>query len=357
MKYRYIIAALVIVVAAGCASMGFAPEPAVQEKAVNSRYEEGRFQNLHIQYKTGLGKTLQIVWSFLTGKQKEKVPNKPIPVLPLGVEQLAASTDDSLYRLGHSTVLMRLSGQYLLTDPIFSERASPVTWAGPKRFHQSPIAIDDLPALSAVIISHDHYDHLDKTTILALVDKTEHFVTPLAVGQRLRNWGVPADKVVELDWWQSYRVADIELVATPTQHFSGRGLLDRDKTLWASWVIKSAQQSLFFSGDTGYFSGFAEIGRRYGPFDLTMIETGAYNQLWSEIHMHPSESVQAHIDLKGRVMLPIHNGTFSLAFHDWNEPMQLVSEIAERAGVHAVLPKFGEKISLEQPATRTERWW
>lgn len=348
---------------AGCSHLVFTPQQPEQAKIMNSVYEEGRFQNSEIRYVNSIGKLWEITKRYLTAKREQPVPREPVPVTEITPQQLAESAEDSLYRLGHSTVLMKLSGHYLLTDPVFSERASPVSWAGPKRFHQSPISLEALPSLGVVIISHDHYDHLDRATVIALADKTERFLTPLGVGQRLLDWGVKAEKVIELDWWQGYRFADIELIATPSQHFSGRGLSDKDKTLWASWVIRSEQQKLFFSGDSGYFSGFVEIGRRYGPFDLTMIETGAYNELWSEIHMHaqesvhPQESVQAHVDLQGRVMIPVHNGTFDLALHDWNEPMQLVSAAAEKAGVTLLQPQFGEKVSLEKPETLSVSWW
>lgn len=251
---------------------------------------------------------------------------------------------------------MKLGNELVLTDPVFSERASPVQWAGPKRFHQSPITIENLPRIKAVVISHDHYDHLDKASIVKLDDKVDFFVTPLKVGSHLRKWGIDGSKIIELAWWESTRVGNIKLTATPAQHFSGRGLLDRDETLWASWVIEGHGQKLFFGGDSGYFSGFKEIGEKYGPFDITMIETGAYNELWSEIHMLPEQGLQAHIDLKGKVMLPIHNSTFDLALHDWYEPLESIYRLANAGGVNLIVPKMGEKIPVGK-IKQNVAWW
>ena len=252
--------------------------------------------------------------------------------------------------------MLKLEGQIVMIDPVFSDRASPIQWAGPKRFHQPPIATEDIEQIDVVIISHDHYDHLDKGTIKAIKDKVGTFLVPLNVGKHLVDWGVAAEKVVELDWWQSKQVGGVEFTATPTQHFSGRGLLDRDETLWASWVINSPESKIFFSGDSGYFGGFKEIGEKFGPFDLTFIETGAYNRLWSEIHMMPEESVQAHLDLQGKVMVPIHNSTFDLAMHDWFEPLDRVSELSRQQQVTLSTPVVGEFVDvLNAPAENA--WW
>jgi L-ascorbate metabolism protein UlaG (beta-lactamase superfamily) len=261
-----------------------------------------------------------------------------------------------LYRLGHSTILMKLNGEFWLTDPVFSERASPVQWAGPARFHAPPIGIAELPPIKGVILSHNHYDHLDYAAILALAAKTEHFLAPLGVGDTLVSWGVPADKVQQLGWWQSASAGSLKLTATPAQHFSGRGLFDGNKTLWASWVIESGDLRVFFSGDTGYFKGFKDIGDRYGPFDLTLMETGAYDPKWPDIHMQPAETMQAHIDLRGKVMLPIHNGTFDLAMHSWDDPFEQITALAVRRGQALATPVIGEALSIAQPQP-TGAWW
>ena len=321
-----------------------------------SNEQEGKFQNSEINYQSSLSSVWKIAKAYWQTDRAAPTPTKTIPLKELTKENLLSEKHDALYRLGHSTLLLKLASDFILIDPVFSERASPVQWVGPKRFHQPPISIAELPNVKAVIISHDHYDHLDKASILALADKVEQFVTPLKVGNYLREWGIADDKITELDWWQSKQLSELTITATPAQHFSGRGLFDKDETLWASWVIAHKGTKLFYSGDGGYFSGFKEIGKRYGPFNFTMIETGAYNSLWREIHMTPEESLQAHLDVKGEFMIPVHNGTFDLALHDWFEPFERIVTLAKQQGVSLLTPTFGEAVNLAQPIT-TKLWW
>ncbi|MFZ6690461.1 MBL fold metallo-hydrolase [Undibacterium sp. SXout20W] len=301
-------------------------------------------------------KNLSLAWLFLFNKPKNTVPEGSIPVFELSRQQLLTAPDTTLFRLGHSTVLMKLQGEFFLTDPVFSERASPFQWMGPKRFHQPPISIAELPPIKAVILSHDHYDHLDQAAVLALADKTEHFLTTTGVGDRLIAWGIAANKVQQLDWWQETSVHGIQFIATPAQHFSGRKLSDRDKTLWASWSILTPELKIFFSGDSGYFKGFKEIGERLGPFDLTLMETGAYNKLWPDVHMQPEETLQAHLDLQGKYLLPIHNGTFDLSLHAWYEPFERIVELAQRHGVKISTPQMGEAVDIAEPQAG-KHWW
>lgn len=318
--------------------------------------ERTKFRNARRIRKLGLLDSIGVMLRFMFDKPADTVPRQPIPVHALSRAQLLAAPDRSLYRLGHSTVLLKLAGQFWLTDPVFSERASPVQWAGPARFHAPPIAIDDLPPIAGVILSHDHYDHLDYAAVLALADKTEHFIAPLGVGERLIGWGIPRYKVQELTWWQSTRVAGLRLTATPAQHFSGRSLFDGNSTLWASWVIEHEETRIFFSGDSGYFDGFKEIGDKYGPFDLTMVETGAYNEQWPDVHMHPEESLQAHLDLRGKVMLPIHNGTFDLSLHAWSDPFERIASLAAERRLPLATPEIGQHLDILQPKTG-HSWW
>ena len=299
---------------------------------------------------------LRITWNLLFKKPGGTIPAEALPIDALTREQLDRAADRSLYRLGHSTLLLKLRGQFWLTDPVFGERASPFRNMGPKRFHAPPISLDALPPLRAVILSHDHYDHLDQETVIALAAKTEVFITTLGVGDRLIEWGIDADKVRQFDWWDGIELDGVTLTATPAQHFSGRSLLDGNRTLWASWVIDDGDLRVFFSGDTGYFDGFRTIGERLGPFDVTFIETGAYDAQWPYVHMQPDETVQAHIDLGGRWLVPIHNGTFDLAMHRWQEPFERVTGVALARGVSVSTPRMGERLDLSAPH-RGERWW
>lgn len=322
-----------------------------------SQKRNGRFKNLTPNlHRTTFWKTLQLMWHFAFNKPAGTVPNKPIPVIKITQQQLLAAPDHSLFRLGHSIVLLKLRGEFWLTDPVFSKRASPFQWIGPKRFHVPPISIAELPPIKGVILSHNHYDHLDHDAIMQLMDKVEHFITPLGVGDILIKWGVPVGKVQQLDWWQETHIHGLNLVATPAHHFSGRGLSDSNATLWASWVIIDEDLRIFFSGDTGYFNGFQEIGHRYGPFDITLIETGAYGQDWPDVHMHPEQTLQAHLDLKGKNLLPIHNGTFDLALHVWDDPFERIVSLAELQGVVVCTPQMGEMLDIEKPLAN-KRWW
>lgn len=344
------------------------------------RDTDGTFHNPVSEPKQGFWKTMGLFWDVMFRKPAGTAPSaaQAVPVQPLTLAQLQAAADQTLYRLGHSTVLLKLQGRFFMTDPVFSERASPFSFAGPKRFHAPPLALEDLPELEAVILSHDHYDHLDEATVKALAPKVRHFLTPLGVGKRLIDWGVPAEKVQQLDWWQSTRVGGVTFTATPAQHFSGRSLWDRNSTLWASWVMEvpagmsndaptdvsaeapsqpaSPALRIFFSGDTGYFDGFKAIGERFGSFDLTLMETGAYDARWPYVHMQPEQTLQAHLDLRGRRLMPIHNGTFDLAMHRWQDPFERILSLARLRSVELVTPIMGAPVDIRQPAP-TSAWW
>ncbi|WP_028221644.1 MBL fold metallo-hydrolase [Paraburkholderia oxyphila] len=337
--------------------LGFATARRSRVMSGGSPQHDGtRFHNVRPRPVEGLAKGLSIAWNVLFRKPQGTMPAGTLPVDALSRADLEAAPDRSLYRLGHSTLLLKLRGEYWLTDPVFGERASPFKRMGPKRFHAPPIALENLPPLRGVILSHDHYDHLDRETVLALAATTGVFLTPLGVGDRLIEWGVDAAKIRQLDWWQSVEVEGMTFTATPAQHFSGRSLFDGNSTLWASWVIADGDLRVFFSGDTGYFEGFREIGARLGPFDVTLIETGAYDAQWPYVHMQPEETVQAHLDLRGRWLVPIHNGTFDLAMHRWQEPFERVTGLALTRGVSLATPRMGERLDLAAPH-RGERWW
>lgn len=345
--------------------MNVCPVLPVADYPASPQAAHGRFRNPAPKPAEGAAKIVRILWNALFNKPATAVPSAPLPVDALTREALDAAPDRSLFRLGHSTMLIKLRGGFWITDPVFAQRASPVQWMGPKRFHAPPIALEDLPPLRGVILSHDHYDHLDRDTIVQLAQTTDVFLTPLGVGDRLIAWGVDAGKVRQFDWWQDTSIDGITFTATPAQHFSGRGFFDGNKTLWASWVIVDGARTtrgpndtalrLFFSGDTGYFEGFREIGRRFGPFDVAMIETGAYDPQWPYVHMQPEETVQAHEDLRGRWLMPIHNGTFDLAMHGWQEPFERVLALSAARGIALTTPRMGERLDLAAPHGTT--WW
>ena len=334
-------------------SLASAAAPAFPASA---HYVDGKFRNAIKMREYSFGEMLGLWWNAMLNKPKGTVPEGAVPVRTLTRAELLAAPDQTLYRLGHSTMLLKLGGAFYLTDPVFSERASPVQFAGPKRFHAPPIDIAELPPIKAVLLSHDPSDHLDHAAIMALAAKTEHFLAPLGVGDRLVGWGVDANKVRQLDWWQDTTIAGVRFVATPAQHFSGRTLGDRDTTLWASWVILHQDLRLFFSGDSGYFKGFKEIGERFGPFDVAMVETGAYDKQWPDVHMQPEETLQAFLDLKGKWLLPVHNGTFDLALHRWQDPLERISALAASKGVTLTTPEMGEPLDLTRPHAG-QPWW
>ncbi len=260
--------------------------------------------------------------------------------------------------LGHSTTLVEIDGARVLLDPVWSTRAAPMTWAGPKRFHAPPLPRVALPARGAVVVSHDPYDHLDHRTIQALADRVPRFLVPLGVGAHLEYWGVAADRITELDWWDAVEVGPLTLTATPARHFSGRSLVmaDVNRTLWAGWAIQGPEHRVYYSGDTALFPDLAEIGARLGPFDAALIETGAYNKLWADVHIGPEQAVVACQMVRGAVLLPVHWGTFDLAIHSWVEPVERVLAAASIAGVSVAVPRPGQPfIPAEPPAL--VRWW
>jgi L-ascorbate metabolism protein UlaG (beta-lactamase superfamily) len=284
-------------------------------------------------------------------------PRPALQVAPLDPARLRTppSSGTRVTWLGHSGTLLELDGVRVLTDPSWSERSSPLPWIGPRHWFAPPIALRDLPPIDAVVISHDHYDHLDYATIVAMKDWPTKFVVPLGIGAYLERWGVPSERIAELDWWQRTKVRELEIVCTPARHASGRTPFDRDQTLWASYALIGPEHRAYFSGDTGMFNAMREIGRRYGPFDLTLIEVGQYHAGWPDWHIGPEQAVEAHAQLRGRVMIPIHWGALQLAYHGWTEPVERVLAAAERVHAHVVVPQLGQP--LEVTNAGLVRWW
>jgi L-ascorbate metabolism protein UlaG (beta-lactamase superfamily) len=321
-----------------------------------SRQIDGHFENHASVQHEGVRKMLCHIWNTILKKQRSTRLTADMPVQRITHDALISAPNHSVYRLGHSTVLLKLRDKFWITDPVFAERASSAQWLGPKRIHEPPITLEELPPIEAVILSHDHSDHLDYRTILKLVGKAKYFLAPLGLGDILIKWGIDANKVRQLDWWQSTEVDGVQFIATPAQHFSGRGLFDRNSTLWASWVMIDGDTRIFFSCDSGYFDGFKRIGEQYGPFDLTIIETGAHSVEWSQVHMQPEQTLQAHIDLKGRWMLPIHNGTFNLSIHDWVVQFDRIRTLAWERSVSIATPQIGEAFNMMYPH-KGNAWW
>lgn len=259
--------------------------------------------------------------------------------------------------LGHSTVLFAVDGKRFLTDPVWYGRVSPFTGIGPKRFFDVPVSLAHLPPLDFILLSHDHYDHLDKGAISYLTSKNIPVITMLGVGKRLRKWGVTDALITELDWWQQKDLGDgVIITALPARHFSGRWINDRFTTLWGSFAIKTPHHNIYFGADSGYYEGFKTIGEALGPFDLTLLEIGAYNQRWADIHMGPEAAVQAHLDVGGKILLPLHWGTFALAFHTWTEPIERLLREAAKRNVSLIVPAPGETRTVSKGAYLNQ-WW
>lgn len=258
--------------------------------------------------------------------------------------------------LGHSSSLIEIDGKRFLTDPLWCERVSPLLFAGPKRFFKNPISINEIPPVDFILLSHDHYDHLDKPAILYLISRGIPVITMLGVGKNLIDWGADKNLITEMDWYQHLTIGDHKITALPARHFSGRGLTDRFKTLWGSFSIKGPKHHVYFGADSGYYNGFKTIGEKFGPFDLTMLDTGAYGDEWPLIHMGPENAVTAHQDLRGRLLMPIHWGTFKLSYHPWKEPVERVLTAAEKDGVQLILPAPGETWDIDQGAYNSG-WW
>jgi L-ascorbate metabolism protein UlaG (beta-lactamase superfamily) len=288
----------------------------------------------------------------LIGRHGAGRPRLPIPLVR--PEFPGATGDLAATWLGHASVLIEIDGYRILADPMFGGRASPADFAGPRRLHPVPVSVPDLPPVDAVLISHDHYDHLDRDTVGQLLTAcAAPFLVPIGVGAHLRAWGVPSARIVELDWGDGHEVGSLRITCTPARHFSGRGLR-RNGTLWSSWVLAGPRHRAYFGGDTGYTAAFAEIGRDYGPFDLTVLPIGAYADAWPDIHMNPGEAVRAHRELGGALLLPIHWATFDLALHAWAEPIERLLRAAATETI--VAPRPGERFLAAAPP-RVDHWW
>lgn len=295
---------------------------------------------------------------WLKGRE-ERRPKGSIPVQSLEAADFDEPPQDGLRVtwFGHSTVLIEIDGQRLLTDPVFGKRVSPSSLVGPSRFHEPPMAREDLPALDAVLISHDHFDHLEKDSVVSLADAGVTFVVPLGVADYLTCWGVDPSQIRELDWEEDTDIGGVRVVTVPSRHFSGRGPgLGMNSTLWTSYALLGPDHRVFYSGDTGPMTSHAAVGEELGPFDLTLIESGAWDRNWADIHMGPEGAVLAHQQLRGGLFVPVHWGTFNLALHGWDQPAQRIAELAAETGIQVAIPTPGQMVTVSQPPP-LEPWW
>jgi len=296
---------------------------------------------------------------FLCGRERGN-PTRPLPSMnPTDAWRRKPDTGLRVTWLGHSTTLIEIDGVRLLTDPVWGRRASPLELVGPKRFQPVPVALRELPPVQGIIISHDHYDHLDYPTIRALVKSDVPFVTSLGVGAHLEAWGIPPARITELDWWESWAVPStgVQVTAAPSQHFSGRTQKTRNATLWSSFIVRSGRHGVFFSGDTGLTTEYRDIRERLGPFDLAMVEVGAWDPAWGDIHLGPENALKAVSLLEADTFLPIHWGTFRLAMHPWDQPAEVVFEHGPSGDTRLLMPRLGEPVEPARASGIVEPWW
>lgn len=364
---RLAITALVLVVAvaiAGAAAWALAAEnrgelPSGERLARISRsssWRDGHFVNRLPRVDGPILVTMGRF--FLGGGSKYASPSSPPPIVRRTRADFATPPAKGLRVtwLGHSTTLVEIGGKCVLTDPMWGQRASPFSFAGPARFFAPPLPLNELPDIDAVVISHDHYDHLDMETVRALAAKGTRFFVPLGIGARLEGWGVPLAQIRELDWWQSDTVGTLTITSTPSRHFSGRWTNDRDRTLWGGWSVASPEHRLYYSGDTALLDEMEAIGERLGPFDVALIEIGEYDALWSDVHLGPEQAVRASRLVRGALMLPVHWATFDLALHGWTEPIERVLVAAGKEGVAVATPAPGGSVE-PGVSVPTTRWW
>lgn len=336
--------------------IGIRPPASERDRFARSpQWRDGRFRPA---LKRIDGSLATAAFRYFFNRNPHRAPSEPVPVIPVRQRDFDAPPRGGLRLtwLGHSSTILEIGGQRILIDPVWTERASGFSFAGPRRFFPPLLELTELPALDLVVVSHDHYDHLDRRAVIALADRGVPFVAPLGVGTILRRWGIPANQVQELDWWGEMSVGDVTITATPARHFSSRGLRDHGQSLWAGFAFRSREHRVYYSGDSAMMEEFVAIGERLGPFDLSMIEVGAYNAIWADVHLGPEQAVRAHELVRGGILMPVHWGLFDLALHGWTEPIERTLVAAEAAGIRVVVPRPGE--SIEPAHLRPlERWW
>ena len=341
------------------AALGARPAGARLERMLQSpRFHDGAFHNEVPASIAPASSGPGILREMIRGKEIRR-PRQPVPVVAPSATELAEPPAGGLRLtwLGHATVLVELEGRRVLFDPVWSDRVSPSQAVGPRRLHPMPMSLDELPPLDAVVISHDHYDHLDMRTIRRLAARARvPFVMPLGVGAHLERWGIPPDQIIELDWEERASIAGLELIATAARHFSGRRRPGENTTLWASWVVAGPNRRVFYTGDSGFFDDYAKIGAAHGPFDLTLIQVGAYSPYWPDIHMTPEEGVATHLAVRGGLLVPVHWATFNLSLHSWSEPVERVLADAAKHDARVAVPIPGQLLDVDG-LPKPDPWW
>lgn len=359
---------VLIVVIVGVLFLNFNPEfggspskERTKEYSKSANYKDGVFHNRSkVEMSFTFSQYVEMIFKFFS-IQPNTVPDKLLPVIKLDQTEIKNYSNNSprVIWFGHSAILLQIDNKNILIDPMFGEVPAPHRWLGTIRFTDGiPLEIELMPRIDAVLFSHDHYDHLDYGSIMKLKDKVDKFYVPLGLGNHLLEWGIEAERITEMDWWSEVEFENLTFACTPAQHFSGRGVSDRNSTLWSSWVIKSDSISIYFSGDSGYSTHFKEIGEKYGPIDFAMMECGQYNEQWKQIHMMPEETVKAGLDLRAKLIMPIHWGAFKLAFHTWTDPVERLEKESQRLGLPITTPVIGVPIVLSRPPNApNEKWW
>ena len=364
----FILFAILALVLIGILFVNLAPQfGAVHDKVhkdrmtQSSQYKDNAFVNqIDTQTSTPTpdsGGMIDTLFKFIKGVPNQK-PSRDIDVIKLQAEDLDQSQAPELVWFGHSSFLLQVAGKTVFFDPMFSQKAAPHPWLGGNRYNKEfPLTPEQLPNIDAIVISHDHYDHLDYDSVLQLDHKVANYYVPLGVASHLISWGINKEKITEFDWWQNQDLGNLQLTFTPARHFSGRRITNQNQTLWGGWYVKSEDYSVFFSGDTGYGPHFSQIKEKLGEPDFALLECGQYNTAWADIHMMPEQTVQAAKDLNAKVMMPVHWGAFTLALHSWTDPIERAMAEANKQQQAIVAPEIGELMTLQQEPTNRTDWW
>ncbi len=327
----------------------------LQNLQQSPNYKKGAFQNISPTSMKPEGVSYWKMTKEFFKKHPEVAPSFNLPFVKTDLKKINAE-EPVIVWFGHSSYFIRIANKNFLIDPVFSGNAAPVSFMVKAFGGSNEYKAEDMPPIDYLILTHDHYDHLDFKTVRKLKSKVARVICSLGISSHLKHWGYDVNIITELDWWQTMLFEDnIQVIAAPARHFSGRGI-KRGQTLWSSFILKTATHNLYLGGDSGYDAHFKEIGNKYGPFDLAILECGQYNTMWPLIHMMPEETAQAAIDLKAKALLPVHWGKFSLAMHPWNDSIKRVTAAATQLGLPVITPQIGEPINIGGDYSGTN-WW